>query len=147
MVTQRCTVCLDSLPVIEFYKRGDTGKTRSECKSCFRAAKKKSCDNPIRKKLQQSNADSLARARRYSVFVDYFPLRFLAIILEAQDYRCNICGDDIKVTFTLDHKKPLVEGGGHYIENIQFLCGPCNSAKNQPQRDVSTGRFLRTSNQ
>lgn len=40
---------------------------------------------------------------------------------------CLECGTRERVTF--DHVVPLSLGGAHSIENIQVLCGPCNSKK------------------
>ena len=30
---------------------------------------------------------------------------------------------------TFDHRRPQVKGGGHELDNLQLLCGPCNSIK------------------
>ena len=46
------------------------------------------------------------------------------------DYRCAMCGlrePDVKLT--KDHKIPVSKGGPDTIDNIQPLCGPCNSYK------------------
>jgi hypothetical protein len=42
-------------------------------------------------------------------------------------HRCLRCGalDDL----TIDHIIPVSQGGTHRIENLQTLCGSCNSAK------------------
>lgn len=42
-------------------------------------------------------------------------------------YRCLACGKKRKLT--ADHIQPLIKNGTSYIENIQPLCGPCNSSK------------------
>lgn len=42
-------------------------------------------------------------------------------------HRCLCCGKRRKLT--PDHVVPLVLGGDNRIENIQPLCGPCNSKK------------------
>lgn len=41
--------------------------------------------------------------------------------------KCGISGDD--VLLTADHIVPLSKGGPNNIDNIQPLCGPCNSSK------------------
>jgi hypothetical protein len=42
--------------------------------------------------------------------------------------RCVCCG--IKpAKLTADHVIPVLRGGSNFIENIQPLCGPCNSSK------------------
>ena len=34
----------------------------------------------------------------------------------------------------LDHKEPLIRGGATVRENVQALCGPCNSRKGWDER-------------
>ena len=50
-------------------------------------------------------------------------------LLCRHEYKCVHCGrSDIKIT--KDHIIPLTRGGSNWIENIQPLCQPCNSSKN-----------------
>lgn len=46
-----------------------------------------------------------------------------------QDYRCKLCGDDIRLNFHIDHIIPLKKRGEHSIYNIQLLCPRCNCSK------------------
>lgn len=48
-------------------------------------------------------------------------------IKERQCGKCADCGEKKKLT--VDHIKPLSKGGSNYKENIQGLCGNCNSKK------------------
>jgi 5-methylcytosine-specific restriction endonuclease McrA len=48
-------------------------------------------------------------------------------IKHRQRYRCAICGKRKKLT--VDHIIALSNGGSNFPENIQGLCGPCNSQK------------------
>lgn len=48
----------------------------------------------------------------------------------ALECRCARCGRlATEQELTVDHIAPLSMGGSNYIENIQPLCGPCNSSK------------------
>lgn len=47
-------------------------------------------------------------------------------------YRCLACGkQEPEIKLTEDHVIPLGPNGSDSIENVQPLCGPCNSKKHQ----------------
>ena len=50
------------------------------------------------------------------------------------DYRCLACGES-NVKLTVDHVVPLSKGGMNTIENLQPLCGSCNSSKHTKEID------------
>lgn len=39
------------------------------------------------------------------------------------------CGDDLGITYHVDHMIPLSRGGSDFPENLQLLCPPCNHSK------------------
>ena len=47
--------------------------------------------------------------------------------LNEHDGCCANCGTSEQIQ--MDHIHPLSKGGSHHIDNIQPLCGPCNSSK------------------
>jgi len=49
-------------------------------------------------------------------------------VCEMQGYKCNWCYKWFE-KLTMDHIVPFSKGGSNYIENIQGLCGFCNSSK------------------
>lgn len=51
------------------------------------------------------------------------------VLCEFYENKCLSCGRaDVKLT--VDHVVPLSKGGSNMIDNIQPLCGSCNSSKN-----------------
>lgn len=55
----------------------------------------------------------------------------------SHDNRCVMCGAaESLFKLTPDHVVPLSRGGAGGIENIQPLCGPCNSSKNSKVIDL-----------
>lgn len=48
-------------------------------------------------------------------------------LVAAYGYKCMCCGATESITF--DHIVPISKGGKDVIENIQLLCGSCNSSK------------------
>lgn len=54
----------------------------------------------------------------------------LAALLERQGHRCSYCRTDLrKAEKHADHIIALSKGGSDSIENIQYLCAPCNLSK------------------
>lgn len=50
-------------------------------------------------------------------------------LLDKYNHTC-LCCKRTGIRLTMDHVVPLSRGGKHSIDNIQPLCGSCNSAKN-----------------
>jgi 5-methylcytosine-specific restriction endonuclease McrA len=48
-------------------------------------------------------------------------------LVESCGHKCLACGNKRKLT--ADHIVPLSRGGTNFIDNIQPLCGSCNSSK------------------
>ena len=60
----------------------------------------------------------------------YFTLGEWEILKKQHDYICCWCGKkEPAIKLTVDHIIALKNGGSNWIENIQPLCGPCNSRK------------------
>ncbi len=53
-----------------------------------------------------------------------------AQICLAQDGKCFVCGDPLKVgKFEIDHRQALVHGGDDADDNLAALCTNCHTAK------------------
>lgn len=48
-------------------------------------------------------------------------------VFERDGYTCRHCGS--RRQLTVDHIIPVARGGGNAFDNLQTLCGPCNSSK------------------
>jgi 5-methylcytosine-specific restriction endonuclease McrA len=61
-------------------------------------------------------------------------------ILDFYGYKCLCCGrDDVKLT--IDHVIPIFNGGRHSADNVQPLCGPCNSRKKDKHIDYRKEKY------
>jgi 5-methylcytosine-specific restriction endonuclease McrA len=57
-------------------------------------------------------------------------------IKKAQNYMCLMCGrSEPEIKLTRDHVLPVSRGGTDFADNIQGLCGSCNSRKNAKHID------------
>ena len=65
-------------------------------------------------------------------------------IQEYFGHKCLCCGrEDVKLT--IDHVLPISLGGSHTADNIQPLCGPCNSSKRDKHIDYRKEYYYETS--
>ena len=84
------------------------------------------------------------RARRYGL-TDSFTEQEWVSLKKSFGCHCLSCGrQEPEIRLTRDHVVPLVEGGSDTIDNIQPLCGPCNSHKGTKTADyrLSIGRMV-----
>jgi hypothetical protein len=65
--------------------------------------------------------------------VDYYNVRENRIrVYERDGYICRYCQKQLtRFTATLDHVKPVAEGGDNSLENLLTACLGCNSRKNK----------------
>ena len=61
-------------------------------------------------------------------------------ILDSYGHKCLCCGrSDVKLT--IDHVIPISLGGKHSADNVQPLCGPCNSRKKDKHIDYRKEKY------
>ena len=65
--------------------------------------------------------------------IDYYNVRENRVkVFERDNYKCHYCGNQLtRFTATLDHLKPVVEGGDNSFANLLTACLGCNSRKNR----------------
>lgn len=142
------------------------GKIRQPCKRCNRKRVKKwgkenkerrntrsrenytpGQDTERRRRWERNNRDKAnakahrRRAREKGAEGSYSDSDWRAIVKQ-QDGRCLACGKKRKLT--VDHVIPLDKGGSNNPENLQGLCGRCNSRKGTDTTDYrKEGGILR----
>ena len=117
------------------YQQSELGKVNS--RKSGKKFRKTVAGKAVQERYQQSEKGKMAAARakakrrsRNSNIVDDLTLEQWNQILKDQDNLCNGCGisfDD--VTACKDHIIPVFDGGGLTKDNVQALCGICNSTK------------------
>ena len=83
-------------------------------------------------KIVKLNAD---HRRRMTIKSGKVTAKEWADKLKEYNYCCANCG--IEENIQMDHIHPLAKGGEHCIDNIQPLCGSCNSSKGAKLQWVS----------
>jgi hypothetical protein len=65
--------------------------------------------------------------------IDYYNIRENRIkVYERDAYKCRYCYEQLtRFTATLDHVRPVAEGGGNSFENLVTACLGCNSRKHK----------------
>jgi len=102
--------------------------------------------NESGRRWRQTNPESVAsskhryRTRKTSAGGSYTAAEWKALV-EHYRGKCLCCGrDDVKLT--ADHVVPVTKGGTSNIDNIQPLCGSCNSRKGDKATDYRPGSGL-----
>lgn len=83
-------------------------------------------------KDKKTGYDRSRRARRHGSRGSHTPAQFRSLC-ESFGNVCVCCKQSKPLTE--DHVIPLINGGTDFIENIQPLCGPCNSRKGTKSTD------------
>lgn len=81
-----------------------------------------------RRRAEQVERPAIAATERQA---DFYNIRENRLkIYERDNYRCTYCGKQLtRFTATLDHIKPVSEGGDNSAENLKTACLQCNSRK------------------
>lgn len=122
--TKRCSRCEQWL-AIDLFRR--SGMPRSYCHSCwvtYWAQWRK--DNP--KKIRASWRKARHTRRALEKNGPKFSESAWLLVLRRARYHCQHCGT--KKRLEADHIIPLSLGGTNHGWNLQPLCKPCNSSKN-----------------
>lgn len=161
-----CSRCKRSLPVAQFSKcsRRKDG-LQNYCKSCasvkrrerylakidderkqnrewhiknrpWKDSNKRAYHNAWRRESDRTVEYQTRRARKLQA-EGTFSLDEWYEVCERYGNKCLACKRP-DVRLTQDHIVPLACGGTNYIENIQPLCGPCNSSKGKQTIDYRT---------
>jgi 5-methylcytosine-specific restriction endonuclease McrA len=101
-------------------------------------ARRQRLGDVLKRKVREWRERNLSRAREHAIArrarKHSAPGRHTTAEWESlkarYDYRCLCCGKrEPEIKLTEDHIIPLGPNGPDSIDNIQPLCGPCNSSK------------------
>jgi hypothetical protein len=90
------------------------------------------------------NYEQVRRARLAEVRSD-LTIEEWEAVLDFYGHRCLCCGKE-NVKLTIDHVLPISMGGTHTVDNVQPLCGPCNSRKHANHIDYRKELYAPPSN-
>jgi len=156
-ITKKCTKCNSTKEVVVFSRKvSHSDGLNSWCKKCV-SQNRKPKDKELRKQsdrvYREQNKEKIriktrdwqrrntqkvkeyhaARKSRVLGSVGRFTSKEWIDLCNKYDNKCLCCNERKKLT--PDHVIPLVLGGKNSIDNIQPLCGPCNSRKNKNIKD------------
>jgi 5-methylcytosine-specific restriction endonuclease McrA len=85
------------------------------------------------RKFRAERTAAEARTEVAAADLDYYNLRENRVkVYERDEYKCRYCGKQLtRFTATLDHVRPVAEGGDNGFENLVTACLGCNSRKHK----------------
>lgn len=156
-MVKTCGKCNETKPAGEFYRDKSTKDgLQSQCKMCKReyeqSEKGKMCKREYRQseKYKQSQRQyrqseqgkqvrrrlsNIRRTRKTKAGGSFTNAEWRRLC-KFYDFHCLKCNIEFPFTkLTPDHIKALSKSGPNFIWNLQPLCGPCNSSKNNKEID------------
>lgn len=114
---------------IKWYKKNQKRIIKQKHKYYIKNKKRINKKNNIYNKTEKGKFIQCIKAdkRRQQKLGSSHTLEEWENIKKKNNYKCKTCKKSIKLT--RDHIIPLSKGGSNNINNIQPLCGPCNSKK------------------
>lgn len=82
------------------------------------------------------------RAREVGIFDQELTLEDLAAVRAFYDFTCLNPACRKTPAISIDHVKPLINGGSNTRENLQLLCTECNKAKQDQEIDYREGKVV-----
>jgi hypothetical protein len=77
--------------------------------------------------LAENHPELMYWWNRYKASRHISKVNIRAEVFSRDGFTCNICGTSENLT--VDHIVPVLKGGGNELDNLQTLCGSCNSSK------------------
>jgi len=83
----------------------------------------------VRARLAHKLRDGLYRAKKAGCMVTVVTISDVEKSGLLTEDKCYYCGIKLDGRYTLEHKKPLVHGGFHTLDNLAKACQKCNQDK------------------
>jgi HNH endonuclease len=118
---KKCSHCFVIKSTIYFYSNPSSKDgLHPWCKDCRKKYQKDfKKNNPIKSRANDFNYRNKSK-------ITYLQIEEMFL---RQLRKCNICKDDLRKDWQLDHRIPRCLGGLSSISNLQILCPVCNHGK------------------
>jgi len=134
-----CDKCGKHLSSISYKKKHEAkcnGLNSLQCLTCHKWFSSASTKSEHRRNVKCSPPKPLEPSPKPNVVRKKITTTVKLQIGASQSWRCNICHNQLKSTYHIDHIIQICRGGTNVEDNLQALCVECHAHKTQRERQV-----------